>query len=110
MADHIPVPAAPEVLPEKDQAQWKQTWVKEFKQAQIDHPGDDTAQRAMATRIANRALNPDEPGSYEQAAALPAWQCVARAERNGKLSVVLINSKKFSFNVPAKAAKSAVKK
>jgi hypothetical protein len=107
MADQIKVPAAPEVLPEKEQAQWKQTWLKEYKQAQLDHPGDETAQRAISTRIANRALNPDDPESYEQAIALPAWQCVSRGEQNGKFFVVLINSKKFAFDVPAKVAKAA---
>lgn len=110
MADQIPVPAAPEVLPEQNQAQWKQTWLKEFKQAQLDHSGDETQQRAVATRIANRALNPDDPETYEQAIALPAWQCVSRVEKNGKLFVVVINSKKFSFDVPAKAPKSAAAK
>lgn len=111
MADQITVPAAPEVLPEKEQAHWKQTWLKEFKQAQLDHPGDETQQRAVAARVANRALNPDNPETYEQAIALPAWQCVSRVEKNGRLSVVVINSKKFSFDVPkGKEAKAGAKK
>ena len=110
MADQIQLPAAPEVLPEKEQAVWKQTWLKEFKQAQIDHAGDETAQRTVATRIANRALNPDDPQSFEDAVALPAWQCVSRVEKDGKLSVVLINSKKFFFDVPKAAVRNKEKR
>lgn len=105
----IQAPAAPENLPEKLKAQWKQNWIKEFKQAVVDHPGDETTQRAVAARAANRMLNPDEPTSYEEAMALEPWQVLFRGDKNGRLCVVLINTKKFYFDYPkgAEAQSSA---
>lgn len=105
MAD-IKVPEAPAVLPAELQAQWKKTWLKEFKQAQIDKPNDETEQVAIANKLANRILSPDEPESYEEAMALPAWQCLFRGEKNGKLWVTLINAKKFSFDIPPAKAEA----
>jgi hypothetical protein len=101
MEKEIPIPDAPRLLPTQHQVEWKKTWLKEFKQAQVDHDGDESKQRAVATRAANRVLNPDDPTSYEEAEALPDWQVVSRVIKNGKLFVVLINSKKFSFEIPA---------
>ena len=109
MPDEIKVPPAPAVLPAKLQEQWKKTWLKEFKQAQIDKPNDETEQVAIANKLANRILSPDEPESYEEAMALPDWQIMHRGEKKGKLWVVLINAKKFSFDIPPeKAAKPSV--
>jgi hypothetical protein len=113
----IQAPPAPSFLPPAVAEQWRKTWIKEFKQALIDHEGDETEQRAVANRAANRVLHPDYPQTYEEAMALPDWQCLFRGEKNGKLVVILISARsdqthedgklkaKFHFDIPAKAAK-----
>jgi hypothetical protein len=110
MDPEITIPDAPALLPAELQQQWKKTWLKEFKQAQIDHPGDEPEQQSTAARMANRLLSPDEPESYEDAIAMPNWQCMQRIEKNGKLWVVTINGKKFSFDIPASAKSAAAAK
>lgn len=86
-------------------AQWRSNWQKAFKQAQIDHPGDDITQRAVATREANRVFRVDEPTSYEEAMALEDFKVLDRKPvAGGKLAVVTIDGKKYSFDVPAAAA------
>lgn len=107
MADKIAPPEAPELLPPALRERWQQTWIKAFKQAVVDHPGDETTQRAVAARDANRVLSPDEPTTYEEAMALQDWEVLFRGEKNSKFCVVLINSKKFYFDIPKSAAKSA---
>jgi hypothetical protein len=107
MADVIKAPEAPGLLPANLQERWKQTWIKAFKQALVDHPGDEPTQRAVAARDANRVLSPDEPTTYEEALALQDWEVLFRGEKNGKFCVVLINSKKFYFDIPVKAATTA---
>jgi hypothetical protein len=100
--EKVQIPAAPS-LPGFDaerQARWRSDWAKAFKQAQVDHPGDEITQRAVATREANRVLRVEEPSSYEEAIALEDFRVLYRGNApNGKFCVVTIDGKKYYFDV-----------
>lgn len=93
-------------FPDKRKLEWKQNWLKAFKQAQIDHPGDEITQRAVATREANRVFRVEEPTGYDDAMALEEWQFLLRAEKGGQLKLVTIDGKKYSFPIPAAKAQA----
>ncbi len=103
MADKVNVPAAPhfEGMPRDFAARWEQIWAKAFKAAEVNHPGDETEQRAVATREANRLFAVDEPENYEQAMAIEGWKVLHRGASGGVLKLVTIDGKKYSFPVPA---------
>jgi len=103
-------------LPESKKREWRDSYARAFKQAQIDRPEDPLEQRATATREANRIFRVGEVASYEQAMALPDWQVHingdgtrARFERNGELRLVTIDGRKFAFPIPRKASKAGEK-
>ena len=108
MTVQIQIPDAPTLLgfSEKRRAEWKQSWVDAFTQAQVDHPGDETTQRAVATREANRIFRVKEPKTYEEAMRLEDWQIVKRVEEGANLKVVTIDGKKYLLPIPPARASS----
>jgi hypothetical protein len=111
-SEKVQVPAAPS-LPGFDsaaQAKWRSEWLKAFKQAQVDHQGDEITQRAVATREANRVFRVEAPASYEEAAAIEDFKVLYRGMApNGKFCVVTIDGKKHYFEAPAAPAAEAPK-
>lgn len=112
MADQITAPE-PQVgdiqgFSDEDVKKWKSDWVKAFKQAVVDFPGDEIAQRTVATREANRMFRVEHPASYGEAVALPARHVIFRGNTaSGKFGVVTIDGKKHYFDVPAARAEEA---
>jgi hypothetical protein len=107
--EKIQAPEAP-ILPgfsDEKRAEWQQSWIDAFSQAQVDHPGDETTQRAVATREANRILRVKEPKTYDDAMKLKDWQIVKRVEEGGNLKVVTIDGKKYVFSLPPARAAAA---
>lgn len=104
MAEKTNVPAVPhfEGMPRDFASRWETAFVKALRQAEINHPGDETEQRAVATREANRLFAVEEPETYEQAVALEPWKVLQRRESEGKLKLVTIEGKKYSFAIPAR--------
>lgn len=106
----IEIPPMPEPVgalgpvPESKRREWTETYAKAFRQAQVNSPADETAQRAAAAQRANQIFEVEPPASYEEAAALAPWQVQFRGEANGKFWVITIDHKKYSFDLPAPAA------
>jgi hypothetical protein len=98
----IEAPAAPNLtgFPEKLRERWQDNYAEALRQAQVDHPGDDIQQRAVATREANRVFRVPELKSYRAAMDLEPWQVLHRKEDATQLKVVTIDGKKYSFPVP----------
>jgi len=111
MAEKSNVPAAPQFpgMPRDFAARWENAYVRAFKQAEVNHPGDDTEQRAVATREANRLFAVYEPESYEEAMAIESWKVLHRDEFGTELRVVTIDGKKYRFPLPARKAEAASK-
>src|SRR6266404_924705 len=109
MAEKTNVPAAPyfEGMPRDFAGRWRQEYVKALKQAEVNYPGDETEQRAVATREANRLLAVDEPESYEEAMAIEEWKCLHRKPFGNELKLVTINGRKYSFPIPEEKPKQA---
>jgi hypothetical protein len=104
------IPEPPEIvgalapLPSAKRREWREAYGAAFKQAAIDSPGDESAQRQAALRDANRIFRVGEPGSLAEARALGEWQLIRRSEQNGTLAGVTIDGAKFTFDAPAPAA------
>lgn len=97
------IPAAPEILPENLQAQWKKTYAEALEQAKADEPEDPQRQRLLARREANRMLRTPKCSSAADLNRLADWQVIFRGERDGQLKAVTIDGKKYSFPVAARA-------
>src|SRR5712664_3283181 len=95
----IQVPDPPEVhgalalFPESSKGQWRLNYIRALKQAQVDFPGVETQQRAVATREANRLLIVDEPESYEDAMDIEPWKVLKRESFGANLEVTAIDGK-----------------
>ncbi len=102
MADKVNVPAAPHFggMPRDFAGRWEQVWAKAFRAAEVNYPGDETEQRAVATREANRLFAVDEPENYEQAMGIENWKVLHRQPSGGVLKLVTIDGKKYSFPIP----------
>jgi hypothetical protein len=107
-------PAAPKFLPAAVQKKWQDAYEKALKQAAIDHPEDESQQRAIATKEANRLLVVPAPESAEDIDALEDWQVLTKGTKNGQTFVVTADGRKYSFPVaaeePAKGKKDKSKK
>jgi hypothetical protein len=111
MAEKTNVPSAPHFagMPRDFAGRWEVAYVKAFKQAEVNYPGDETEQRAVATREANRLLAVDEPENYEQAMAIEDWKVLLRQQFGSQLRVVTIDGKKYSFAIPPAPAEKGKK-
>jgi hypothetical protein len=94
-------PAAPKFLPAAVQKKWQDAYEKALKQAAIDHPEDESQQRAIATKEANRLLVVPAPESAKDIDALADWQVLTRGTKNGQKFVVTADGRKYSFPVQA---------
>lgn len=77
----ISIPAAPSHLPEKAAQQWQAAFVKAFKQAQLDTPGNERAQRVAALKTANSMLAVPAPTCADDINKLEGWQVIKRGTR-----------------------------
>ena len=98
----ITVPEAPNYpgLPQTIRQQWRKTYGEAFLRAQKNHPNEVPKQYQVAASEANRIFDVAAPETYAAAMRLEAWQCLLREDRGGVLKVVLIDGRKFSFDVP----------
>lgn len=103
----VKAPSAPGYLPEAQQQEWQATYAKAFKQAQIDTPSNDRAQRAAATKAANAILSVAAPTSAAEIDKLKAWQVIRRETVTiGKIPMrvcVTADGRKYRFPVDPKA-------
>ena len=97
------IPAAPSYLPDAQQKQWQAAYAKALKQAQIDTPNNERAQRAAATKAANAMLAVSAPQSAADIDKLADWQVIQRGTRGDTRFCVTADGRKYSF--PIKAAK-----
>lgn len=99
----INIPAAPKHLPAAAAKQWTDTYKKALVQAQNNFPEDPGAQRAAATKEANRMLAVPAPKSAADIDALPAWQVLIRGTRKGsegdEAYCVTADGRKYSFPI-----------
>jgi hypothetical protein len=111
MADKVNVPAAPQFpgVPRDFAGRWETAYARAFKQAEVNHPGDETEQRAVAAREANRLFAVDEPENYEQAMSIEEWKCLHREPFGKELRLVTIDGKKYRFPLPAPAEQEKTK-
>ena len=111
MAEQTNVPAPPQFpgMPKDFAGRWTVAYARAFKQAEQNHPGDETEQRAVATREANRLFAVDEPENYEQAMAIESWKVLHREPFGNVLKVVTIDGKKYAFPLPAPAEQEKAK-
>jgi hypothetical protein len=102
MAEKSNVPTAPHFpgMPRDFAGRWEMAYAKAFRQAEVNHPGDETEQRAVASREANRLFAVDEPENYDQAMAIEDWKVLHRQQMGSLLKLVTIDGKKYSFPVP----------
>jgi hypothetical protein len=120
MDEKIFVPEPPVItgalaeLPENVKKQWRETYAKAFRQAQMDSPNEAGVHPQRARKAANALLEVSKPSSYEEAMALPGWQVVKRLENDGQLTLVTIEARgpergdsKFIFEVPRKSRVAA---
>jgi len=109
MDEQTKVPAAPYFpgVPRDFAGRWQQAFARAFKQAEVNHPGDETEQRAVATREANRLFAVDEPENYEQAMAIENWKVLHREPFGQELRLVTIDGKKYRFPLPVPAEEKA---
>jgi hypothetical protein len=107
---NVPLPQLIGTEPKEFIGQWQLAYQKALKQAEVNYPGDETEQRAVASREANRLFAVDEPETYEQAMAIEPWKCLHRQVFGNVLKVVTIDGKKYSFPIPAEPEKKAVAK
>jgi hypothetical protein len=109
----IQIPAAPNIpgFTREMQRKWESDFAKAFKQALVDHPGDEITQRAVATREANRVFRVEAPTSYEEAMAIEDHKVLFRGNSaNGRFCVITIDGKKHYFDAPKEAAAEPEKK
>lgn len=80
----ISIPDAPKHLDKKAKKQWEDKYVAALKQAQIDHPDNESTQRAAATKEANKMLAVPAPETAEDIDKLADWQVLVRETRTNK--------------------------
>jgi hypothetical protein len=110
----------PANIPEALQKKWSSAHAAAFKQAQVDHPNNESLQRQTARREANKLLRVPKPETHADAAELvkafqkgtdDGWQILAHGTRTigGKdhLSIVTADGQRHLYPVPTKGAKSA---
>ena len=106
--EEIAIPAPPAFLPPQVAEQWKQLYLRGYRESQESQPNiapdrlADLTHRHAGLREANRLTHIEMPQTYEQALALEDWQLLpgSRKVRMGELIGVTIDGKKFSFTVP----------
>src|SRR5712691_12684746 len=103
MAEQTNAPAPPQFpgMPKDFAGRWTVAYARALKQAEVNYPGDETEQRAVATREANRLFAVDEPENYEQAMAIESWKVLHREPFGKELKLVTIDGKKYRFPIPA---------
>ena len=97
----VAVPAAPSVLPEEVAKKWAAEYEEAYKEAARDENNNESACQGYALRQANRHLRVAEPKSLGD---LKPWQIYSKKEKDGKVTVVTIDGRKYRFDAP-KAAK-----
>jgi len=117
--DTLPTP--PAHLPEALQKKWSSIYASALKQAQVDTPDNESAQRAAARREANKLLRVPKPENHEEAAALveafqskaeDGWKIIAHGSRKisgvDHLAIVTADGQKHLYPVPtAKSSKNS---
>src|SRR5947209_20118110 len=94
------VPEAHPVLPERLQKRWQKTWLEAYNAAKNEENLDEAGRQQLANKEANRLLRVTAPKTHEDALALEDWQVHRKVEKNGKLHIVTIDGRKYSFDVP----------
>jgi hypothetical protein len=94
----VQVPTAPAILP----ADLQSKWAKDYREAYERHAEENVdlsegEHHGHAAREANRVLRVPAPKSISDVEKLPKWQILARREKNGKLSIVTADGKKYEF-------------
>jgi hypothetical protein len=84
MASAVTVPDAPKHLDSKTKKKWQETYAKAHAQAKIDHPDNDSIQRTVANKEANKMLAVPAPQSADDIDALEDWQVLTRETRTAK--------------------------
>jgi hypothetical protein len=94
------------IFPTQSRNQWTAAYKKALQQAAAEFPENESAQRGIATKEANRLLAVAPPQSAKDIDALEDWQVLTRGVKDGKAFAVTIDGRKYSFPV-AKAAKKS---
>jgi hypothetical protein len=97
------IPEASKLMPPAMQKKWKATYAEAFEEAKASGQGAESDWHQAARCEANRLLKVPVPKTYEDAMALPDWQCVLRKTEGGVLKLVTIDGRKYTFDVPKKA-------
>lgn len=107
----LSIPDAPKHLTAKAKKQWEDAFVKGLKQAAIDCPESESAQRTVATKEANKMLAVPAPESADEIDGLDDWQVILRETRVTKdgsqmRHCVTSDGRKYSHPVKAKKEKT----
>jgi hypothetical protein len=97
MAKDNEIPAAPAYLSESAAKQWRDTYGKALDQAKIGSPDNERAQRVTATKAANAMLAVPAPQSAADILALAPWQTLKLETKDGVVSCVTTDGRKYSF-------------
>ena len=109
MAAAIVAPTPPGHLSVKAQKAWQDKYVSTLKQAMLDYPGNERAQRIAALKTANALLAVPAPDSADAISKLEEWQVLVRKDVEVKVKGVSIQTRvcvttdgrKYSFAIPA---------
>jgi hypothetical protein len=102
--EKIQVPDAPSMLPAKQKKEWVARYEEAFLEAKEDGSKGDGDCRQFALREANRMLRVPVLKSVDDVKKLEPFHVHHQVEKNGKLIIVTIDGKKYSFDAPEKKA------
>jgi hypothetical protein len=80
------------ILPDAIQEKWTAAYKKGFSKPPRDHPENESAQRGIATKEANRLLAVPPPQSAKDIDALEDWQVLTRGVKDGKAFAVTMTA------------------
>lgn len=95
-----PYPGLPEAIKKK----WRQTYEQTFLQARHEKPNEGHLWAQSALIEANRLFRVPKLEDHADALDLEDWQVILREERDGRLNIVTIDGRKYSFAIPRRAA------
>jgi hypothetical protein len=110
MANISVAPDAPKYLDAKTKKKWQDAWLKAVDQAKRDYPDNESGQRTVATKDANKLLSVPAPESADEIDALETHQVIKRERRNidGVEHAVCVTAdgRKYQHPVVVKAKKA----
>lgn len=104
MATETNIPSAPTYLPKKQAAEWRKRYADALKEAQTDFPDDESQQRIVAMKEANKLLRVPAPASAAEIDKLEDHQVIKRGEKvvDGVAHVFAITSDGRKYLHPKK--------